>query len=138
MNGDFMKGYFVAVEKEAVENINFRKVLYTGKHTQLVVMSLMPGEEIGLEIHADNDQFFRFESGKGSVIIDGNFYEVGDGYAVIVPAGAEHNVINVSNSEPLKLYTLYSPPHHKDGIVRETKAEAEANDAEFDGVITEK
>ena len=100
-------------------------------------MSLQPKEDIGMEIHADNDQFFRFEKGQGEVIIDGNKYEVSDGSAIVVPAGAEHNIINVSDSETLKLYTIYSPAHHKDGIVRETKAEAMANEAEFDGVTTE-
>lgn len=132
-----MRGYCDNIEQLTLENSNFRKVLYTGRHTQLVLMSLAPGEDIGLEIHAENDQFFRFESGQGRVVVDGNEYEVTDGSAVIVPAGAEHNVINTSDSENLKLYTLYSPAHHKDGIVRTTKAEAEANDAEFDGVTTE-
>ena len=100
-------------------------------------MSLRPKEDIGMETHTENDQFFRFESGQGKVIIDGNEYEVGDGVAVIVPAGAKHNIINTSDSKELKLYTIYSPAHHKDGIVRETKKEAEANDEEFDGKTTE-
>jgi mannose-6-phosphate isomerase-like protein (cupin superfamily) len=132
-----MKGYNTNIEKETLENENFRKVLYTGKNSQLVLMSLAPKEEIGMEIHEDNDQFFRFESGMGKVIIDGNEYEVGDGSAVVVPAGAEHNVINLSEEEELKLYTIYSPAHHQDGIVRNTKAEAEVNDEEFDGKTTE-
>ncbi|MBU0648060.1 cupin domain-containing protein [Patescibacteria group bacterium] len=132
-----MKGFNVNIEKETLENSDFRRVLYTGKHCQLVLMSLWPGEEIGLEIHAENDQFFRFENGLGKVLIDGNEYEVADGSAILVPAGAEHNVINVSTTEELKLYTIYSPAHHKDGIVRATKDEAEANEAEFDGVTTE-
>ena len=132
-----MRGYNDNIEKLTVDNSNFRQVLYTGKHTQLVLMSLAPGEEIGQEVHAENDQFFRFEAGQGRVVIDDNQYDVADGSAVIVPAGASHNVINTSDSESLKLYTLYSPPHHKDGIVRATKAEAEANDEEFDGVTTE-
>jgi len=101
------------------------------------LMSLKPKEEIGMEVHPDNDQFFRFEQGIGKVIIDGNEYEVKDGFAVIVPAGAQHNVINTSQTEALKLYTIYSPAHHKDGIVRATKEEAIANEAEFDGVTTE-
>ena len=132
-----MKGFRENIEKSTVENHNFRKVLYTGKHCQLVLMSLQPKEEIGLETHPDNDQFFRFEQGEGKCIIDGNEYIVGDGIAVIVPAGAKHNVINTSASEELKMYTLYSPPHHKDGILRKTKKEAEANEADFDGQTTE-
>lgn len=132
-----MKGFNTNIEKETLENENFRKVLYTGAHSQLVLMSLRPNEEIGMEVHPDNDQFFRFEKGLGKCIIDGNEYEVTDGSAIVVPAGAQHNIINVSDSEDLKLYTIYSPAHHKDGIVRTTKEEAEANDAEFDGVTTE-
>ena len=133
-----MKGFKSNIEKDTLKNKNFRKVLYTGKHSQLVVMSLKPKQEIGLETHPDNDQFLRFEAGTGRVLIDGNKYTVKDGDAVIVPAGAKHNVINTSASEELKLYTIYSPPHHKDGIVRKTKEEAEANDEEFDGKTTEK
>lgn len=132
-----MKGFNTNIEKETLENSNFRKVLYTGKHSQLVLMSLKPSEEIGMEVHPDNDQFFRFEKGQGKVIIDGNEYEVADGSAVVVPAGAQHNVINVSDSEELRLYTIYSPAHHQDGIIRATKEEAEANEAEFDGKTTE-
>ena len=132
-----MKGFAANIEQKTLDNKNFRQVLYTGKNTQLVLMSIVPGGEIGMEVHPENDQFFRFESGKGKVIIDGNEYEVGDGHAVIVPAGAEHNVVNASDSEPLKLYTLYSPPHPKDGIIRRTKEEAEANEEDFAGVTTE-
>jgi len=132
-----MKGYKTNIEKDTLENNNFRKVLYTSKHSQLVLMSLKPKEEIGMEIHPGNDQFFRFERGQGKCLIDGNEYEVGDGAAIVVPAGAEHNVINTSESEDLKLYTIYSPAHHKDGIVRITKEEAMANEAEFDGQTTE-
>lgn len=132
-----MKGFNANIEKETLENDSYRKVLYSGKHSQLVLMSLKPKEEIGMEIHPDNDQFFRFEKGQGKVIIDGNEYEVKDGSAIIVPTGAQHNVINISDSEDLKLYTIYSPAHHKDGIVRATKAEAEADGPEFDGVTTE-
>ena len=131
-----MKGFNANIEKEALENTNFRKVLYTGKHSQLVLMNLKPNEEIGMEIHADNDQFFRFEKGEGKCIIDGNFYELKDGSVIIVPAGAKHNIINISSSEDLKLYTIYSPAHHKDGIVKITKKEAE-DGPEFDGVTTE-
>lgn len=132
-----MKGYTTNIEKATLENQDFRRVLYTAKHSQLVLMSLKPGEEIGMEIHGENDQFFRFEKGRGKCIIDGNEYEVSDGFAVVVPAGAEHNIVNVSETEDLKLYTIYSPAHHQDGIVRATKQEAEANEAEFDGKTTE-
>jgi len=132
-----MKGFNANIEKETLENANFRKVLYTSKHSQLVLMSLKPKEEIGMEVHPDNDQFFRFEKGNGKCIIDGNEYEVTDGSAIVVPAGAQHNVINVSEADDLKMYTIYSPAHHKDGIVRATKEEAEANEADFDGVTTE-
>jgi mannose-6-phosphate isomerase-like protein (cupin superfamily) len=132
-----MKGFSADIEKDTVQNDKYRKVLYTGKHCQLVLMSLKPKEEIGLEVHAENDQFFRFEEGEGKCIIDGSEYQLKDGSAIIVPAGAKHNIINTSSTETLKLYTIYSPPHHKDGIVRSSKAEAEANEAEFDGVTTE-
>jgi len=132
-----MKGYKDNIEKLTLKNNNFRQVLYSGKHSQLVLMSLAPNEEIGMEVHPDNDQFFRFEKGEGKVIIDGNEYVVGDGDAVVVPSGAQHNVINTSGSEALKLYTIYSPAHHKDGIVRVTKEEAVNNEAEFDGKTTE-
>ncbi len=132
-----MKGFNQNIEQATLENNYFRKVLYTGKNSQLVLMSLKPGEEIGSEIHQENDQFFRFEAGEGKCIIDGNEYLVADGSAVVVPAGAEHNIINTSTSENLKLYTIYSPAHHKDQIVRLTKEEAEANDEEFDGQTTE-
>ena len=132
-----MKGFCSNIEKDTEGNENFRKVLYTGKHSQLVLMSLKPKEEIGIEVHKDNDQFFRFEKGQGKVIIDENEYEVSDGFAVVVPAGAQHNVVNVSDSEELKLYTIYSPAHHKDGVIRLTKAEAMADGPEFDGVTSE-
>lgn len=133
----YMHGYKNNIEKATLENNNFRQVLYTGKHCQLVLMSIAPNDEIGMEVHTDNDQFFRFEGGIGKVIIDGNEYDVADGDVIIVPAGAEHNVINTSSTEALKLYTIYSPAHHKDGIVRATKKEAVENEAEFDGVTTE-
>ena len=132
-----MKGFVKNIEKDTLEDGNFRKVLYTGKHSQLVLMNLAPNEEIGMEVHEENDQFFRFEKGQGKCIIDGNEYELGDGVAVVVPAGAQHNIINTSSEEELKLYTIYSPAHHKDQILRATKAEAEANEAEFDGITTE-
>ena len=132
-----MKGFNANIEQATLANNNFRQVLYTGKHSQLVLMCLVPKEEIGMEVHMDNDQFFRFEKGPGKCIIDGNEYVVSDGSAIVVPAGAQHNIINTSDSQPLKLYTIYSPAHHQDGVVRATKAEAEANGPEFDGVTTE-
>ena len=132
-----MKGFCSNIEKDTLENKNFRQVLYTGKHSQLVLMSLKPNEEIGMEVHKDNDQFFRFEKGQGKCLIDGNEYELSNGVVIVVPAGAEHNIINTSATEELKLYTIYSPPHHKDGIVRLTKEDASAHGAEFDGVTTE-
>jgi len=132
-----MKGYVVNIEKETLANENFRKVLYTANHSQLVLMSLQPKEEIGMEVHPDNDQFFRFEKGQGKCIIDGNEYELSDGVAVVVPAGAEHNIINTSEQDELKLYTIYSPAHHQDGVVRATKKEAEADSPEFDGKTSE-
>ena len=132
-----MHGFKQNIEKLTLANNDFRHVLYTGKHSQLVLMSLLPNEEIGMEVHNENDQFFRFEKGEGKVVIDGNEYTVGDGDAVVVPMGAEHNVINTSSSEPLKLYTIYSPAHHKDGVVRVTKEEATKDGPEFDGVTTE-
>lgn len=133
-----MKGYKANIEKETLKNKNFRKVLYTSAYSQLVLMSLKPKEEIGAEVHPENDQFLRFEGGSGRVVIDDSKYTVKDGDAVVIPAGAKHNVINTSATEDLKLYTIYSPPHHKDQIVRKTKEEAEANDEEFDGTMTEK
>lgn len=131
------KGYKDNIEKLTLENDNFRKVLYTAEHCQLVLMSLKPNEEIGSEVHIDNDQFFRFEKGEGKVIINETEYEVGDGDAVIVPAGATHNVINTSNTLALKLYTIYAPSHHKDGVIRATRDEAIADGPEFDGKTTE-
>jgi len=132
-----MKGFCQNIEDLTKSNTNFRQVLYTGKHSQLVLMSLAPSEEIGMEVHAANDQFFRIDAGTAKIIIDGNEYEASDGFAVVVPAGAEHNVINASDTEALKLYTIYSPAHHQFDVVRATKAEAEANEAEFDGRTSE-
>lgn len=132
-----MKGFNANIEEQTLHNNNFRQVLYTGNNTQLVLMSLEPNEDIGVEVHEDNDQFFRFESGEGKCVIDGNEYELKDGTAIVVPAGAEHNIINTSSTEKLKLYTLYSPPHHKEGTVRETKEEAMASEPHFDGTTTE-
>lgn len=132
-----MKGFSINLEEATLKNSNFRQVLYTGHFNQLVLMSLLPGEEIGLEVHVDTDQFFRFESGEGKVLIDDNEYLVSDGVGIVVPAGAQHNVINTSASERLQLYTIYSPAHHKDAIICTTKSEAELNSPEFDGLTTE-
>ena len=132
-----LKGYSVALESETLKNSDFRRVLYTGKHSQLVLMSLAPGEEIGMEAHPHLDQFFRFEKGEGKVFIDGSEYKVKDGSGVIVPAGAKHNVVNTSKKEALKLYTIYSPPEHIDKTVRRTKKDAEAMPEEYDGKPTE-
>lgn len=129
------KGYKDNIESLTVSNEDFRRVLYTGENSQLVLMSLLPNEDIGAEVHEENDQFFRFEKGRGVVVINDTEYEVEDGDAVVVPRGARHNVI--AGEEGLKMYTIYSPAHHKDGIVRKTKIEAEQNEAEFDGVTTE-
>jgi len=132
------KGFSQNIEKATLENNNFRKVLYTAKHSQLVLMSLKPNEEIGMEVHNNNDQFFRFEKGNGKVLIDGNEYIIADGFAVVVPAGSQHNVINTSATEDLKLYTIYSPAHHQDGIVHATKEDAIKDEEEhFDGKTTE-
>ena len=131
-----MNGFKSNIEKDTLENKNFRKVLYTGKHIQLVLMSLKVGEDIGAEIHMHNDQFFRFEGGVGKCIIDGNEYKVKEGDVIVVPAGAKHNVINAGSIE-LKMYTLYGPPNHENGTIRKTKADAEKNDEEFDGKTSE-
>lgn len=131
------KGFVADIETETLKNTDFRRVLYTGKFSQLVLMCLAPGEEIGEEVHDDVDQFFRFEEGEGSVVIDGVAHAVKDGSAVIVPNGALHNVINTSKTANLKLYTIYSPPEHQDGVVRRTRAEAMAQEEHFDGKTTE-
>lgn len=130
-----MKGYVTHIESATEKNVDFRRVLYTGKRSQLVLMALKPGEEIGMEVHKV-DQFFRFERGKANVIIDGVEHRVTTGDAVIVPAGTKHNVIN-SGDVDLKLYTLYAPPNHRDRTVHRTKHDAEANEEHFDGKTTE-
>ena len=129
-----MKGFVDDIERLTVENSDFRRVLYTGKHLQLVLMTLKPGEEIGEEVHETHDQFFRIEEGAGEVWIDGARSPIKDDDAVIVPAGARHNVVN-TGSAPLKLYTLYGPPEHRDGVVHPSKAEAV--EEHFDGATTE-
>ncbi len=130
-----MKGYIINIEQETINNDNFRKVLFTAKNSQLVVMSLKPLEDIGEEIH-QLDQFIRCEAGRGKAILDGVEHEISDGFAVVVPAGAKHNIINTSADESLKLYTLYAPPNHRDGVIHKTKAEAEANEEHFDGRVS--
>jgi len=130
-----MKGYVTNIEKATKENNNFRKVLYTAQSSQLVVMSLKAGEEIGAEVH-DLDQFIRVEEGKGKAVLDGVEHEIKDGFAVVVPAGANHNIINTGEEE-MKLYTVYSPPEHRDGVVHATKEEAEKGEEHFDGVTSE-
>lgn len=131
-----MKGFVDDIEKLTEGNTDFRRVLYTGKNLQLVLMSLRPGEEIGAEVHEDRDQFFRVEDGEGEILIDGNVSKVKSDMAMIVPAGARHNVRNTGD-KALKLYTIYGPPEHRDGVVRATKAEAEASEEHFDGKTTE-
>jgi mannose-6-phosphate isomerase-like protein (cupin superfamily) len=121
-----MAGYYVDLEDAAEDNSYFRKVLFTGTHCQLVVMSLEPDEDIGMETHSDVDQFIRIEEGKGLAILDGKEYKLEDGSAVVIPAGTEHNIINASSKKPLKLYTVYAPPEHPDGTVHKTRAEADA------------
>ncbi len=128
-----MSGYVDNIEEKTKANSYFRQVLFTGKNCQLVLMSLKPNEDIGMEVHNNVDQFFRFEQGQGKVIIDGQESVVGDGVAVVVPAGAQHNVINTSSSEDLKLYTVYSPPNHPDGTVHQTRDEAMAAEKEEHG-----
>jgi mannose-6-phosphate isomerase-like protein (cupin superfamily) len=132
-----MKGFKSNIEKDTLSNSDFRRVLYTGKNSQLVLMNLRPNEEIGEEVHETIDQFFRFEKGEGIVSIDGIKRNVTDGDAVVIPAGARHNVINTSKTTELKLYTIYSPPEHQDGTVRKTKADALTKPEEFDGKTTE-
>lgn len=135
-----MKGYVDDIEKATKSNDNFRRVLYTAQGMQLVLMALPPGCDIGEEVHPDNDQFFRVDQGEGEVLIDGKTTPISDGFAVVVPRGARHNIINKGKG-PLRLYTLYSPPHHKDGIVHKTKEDAEADEEagadEYEGETTE-
>jgi mannose-6-phosphate isomerase-like protein (cupin superfamily) len=120
-----MAGYHTDIEKKSLENNYFREVLFTGPHSQLVVMALKPGEDIGQETHPDTDQFIRVEAGTGKAILGGQEYALQDGSAIVIPAGTEHNVINTSSTDALKLYTVYTPPEHPDGTIHKTKAEAE-------------
>jgi mannose-6-phosphate isomerase-like protein (cupin superfamily) len=130
-----MKGYVRNIEQETLVNENFRKVLYTAKYSQLVVMSILPQEDIGVEVHK-LDQFIRIESGQGQAILDGVVHEIADDFAIVIPAGTEHNIINTSSSETMKLYTVYSPPEHRHDVIHHTKAES-AVEEHFDGVTTE-
>lgn len=132
-----MKGFIGNIEKRTGENRDFRRVLYTGPHIQLVLMSLEPGEEIGEEVHRDTDQFFRVEAGEGEVWIDGRKTEIESDVAIVIPAGARHNVRN-TGEKPMKLYTLYAPPEHADGTVHKTREDAEASHEHFDGTTTER
>lgn len=132
-----MKGYIANIEELTLANENFRKVLYTAKNSQLVVMNLRPGEDIGEEVH-QLDQFIRCEAGNGRAVLDGVEHQIRDGFVVVVPSGTKHNIINISTDKPLKLYTLYSPPNHKDGTVHITKQDAQNDEGEhFDGKTTE-
>ena len=128
--------YVVNIEQETLNNSNFRRVLYTTKNSQLVLMSLKPKEEIGSEVH-QLDQFIRVEKGQGKSVLNGREYDISDGFAVVVPAGTEHNIINISETESMKLYTVYSPPNHRDGVVHDTKVQAESDEEHFDGKTTE-
>lgn len=131
------RGFHSNIEKDTINNTNFRKVLYTGENIQLVLMSLKPNEEIGLETHPNIDQFFRFEGGSGKCIINDSEYVVSNGDVIIIPAGSKHNVINTGKKD-LKMYTIYSPPHHKDGIVFKTKSDAENSKEKYNNKTTEK
>jgi mannose-6-phosphate isomerase-like protein (cupin superfamily) len=131
-----MKGFIDDIESLTLGNADFRRVIYTGKEMQLVLMTIPPGGEIGEEVHEDRDQFFRVEGGQGDVLIDGKWTKVESDWAIIVPSGARHNVRN-RGKEPLKLYTIYAPPEHRDGTVRRTKADAERSEEHFDGRTTE-
>lgn len=131
-----MKGFVTAIEEATLENEDFRRVLYTAPHCQLVLMCIPAGTDIGEEVHEDGDQFIRIEEGEGKAVIDGAETTLTDGTVVIVPAGVRHNIINTSADEALKLYTLYAPPHHKDGTVHRTKEEAEKDEEHFDGAVS--
>jgi len=125
-----MKGFVGNIEELTLSNNNFRKVIYTGQHEQLVLMFLLPKEDIGMEVHKISDQFLRIEKGEGQVIMNGEKHLLKDGSAIIVPAGTKHNIINTSSTNPMKLYTVYSPPHHKDGTIHKTKQKADADTAD--------
>lgn len=128
-----MRGFITNIEKDTLDNGFFRQVIFTAGHSQLVLMSLAPGEEIGEEVHDTLDQFFRFEQGEAKVVIEGEDFVIKDGFAVVIPAGTKHNIINTSQDQPLKLYTIYSPPNHQDKTIHKTKEEAESAEEHFDG-----
>ena len=132
-----MKGFICNIENDALKNENFRNVLYTAKHLQHILMNLKPVEEIAEEIHINSDQFFRFESGKGKYIINGNEYHVENDDVIVVPAGAKHNVINTDAKEALKMYTIYAVPQYIDGLINAAKNDAAKNDVKFDGQTME-
>lgn len=131
-----MKGFIADIEKLTEENLDFRRVLYTGKNLQLVLMTISPGDDIGEEVHSDRDQFFRIESGEGEVLIDGKLSKFKSNDVIVIPAKAKHNLINTGN-KPLHLYTLYGPPEHRDHTVHTTKADAQAAEEHFDGMTSE-
>lgn len=131
-----MKGYVTNIEQNSLDNNNFRKVLYTAHYSQLVLMSLLPNQDIGEESHGV-DQFIRVEAGSGKAVLDDVEHDISDGSAIIIPAGTKHNIINTSSTEPMKLYSLYSPSHHRDGVVHATKADAENDHEEYLGKTTE-
>jgi mannose-6-phosphate isomerase-like protein (cupin superfamily) len=128
-----MAGYSINIEEKSIRNSYFREVLYTAPNLQLVVMTLQPGEEIGMETHEHGDQFFRVEAGEGEAILDGQVHKLSDGIIVIIPEGTEHNIVNTSADQPLNMYTIYTPPEHRDGVIHKTKAEADADDEHFEG-----
>lgn len=131
-----MHGFVTNIEQESLENDYFRKVLYTDERVQLVVMTLQPNEDIGEETHT-LDQFIRVEEGEGKAVLNGEEHSIKDGFAIVVPAGTRHNIMNTSGTDAMRLYTLYAPPEHKDGTIHKTKAEAEAAEEHFDGTTTE-
>lgn len=126
-----MAGYVVNIEEKTLQNKKFREVLFTAQHSQLVLMSLLPNEDIGMEVHEIVDQFIRIESGEGKAVLNGEEYDLSDGMAVVVPAGTEHNIINTSAEKELKLYTIYSPPHHRDKTIHTTKQDALEDNKDF-------
>ena len=130
-----LKGFVTNIEEDTTDNSNFRKIIYTGKNSQLVLMSLKPGEDIGMETHPDVDQFFRIEQGSGVAVINGKKHRIKNGSAIVIPQGAKHNII--ADKEGLKIYSIYSPPHHRFDVVHPTKEDAEKDDEHFDGQTTE-
>lgn len=130
-------GYIDSIERQTLKNDSFRKVLYTANHSQLVIMSILPNDAIGDEVHESSDQFIRCEAGEGKAVLNGKEHSISDGIAIVVPAGMKHNIINTSSNKSLQLYSLYSPPHHRDGVFHKTKLDALQDDEKFDGETTE-